>query len=73
MPVACSTIRKTDTAKGPPKERGRFVTRIKIGPRRERVYSLAASEAEVEAAGYSPPVPKPMMPREMVSIHTVGG
>jgi len=44
-----------------------------MGPRRDRVYSFAASEAEVEAAGYSPPVPKPMMPREMVSIHTGRG
>ena len=40
------------------------MTRMKIGPRFERAVALAASEAEVEDAGYSPPVPKPTIPRE---------
>lgn len=51
---ALSTIRKMMTASGPPKERGRLVTRMKIGPRRASACSFAASEAEVEDAGYSP-------------------
>jgi hypothetical protein len=55
-PAADKTMRKTETAKGPPKDRGRLVTRMKMGPRRLRVRSLAASEAEVLAARYSPPV-----------------
>ncbi len=42
------------TAKGPPNERGKFVTIMKIGPRRFKVCSFAASDAEVEDAGYSP-------------------
>ena len=50
--VACRTIRKIETANGPPTERGRFVTRIKIGPRFFRVNSFADSEAEVDDAGY---------------------
>lgn len=54
-PAADKTMRKTQTANGPPKESGRLVTRMKMGPRRLRVCSLAASEAEVLAAGYSPP------------------
>ena len=41
------TIRNMLTANGPPKESGRFVTRINIGPRFLRVNSFAASEAEV--------------------------
>jgi hypothetical protein len=48
------TIRKIDTASGVPKERGRFVTRMNIGPRDLRVCWFAASEALVEEAGYSP-------------------
>ena len=44
-------MRKIDTAKGVPKERGKLVTRINIGPRLERACSLAASEAEVDDAG----------------------
>jgi hypothetical protein len=47
-------MRKIDIASGVPNERGRFVTRIKIGPRDLRVCWLAASEALVEEAGYSP-------------------
>jgi hypothetical protein len=46
-----------DTANGPPNDSGRLVTRMKAGPRLFGVRSLAASEAEVEDAGYSPPVP----------------
>jgi len=42
------------TQRGPPKESGRLVTRMKMGPRWERVCSFAASDAEVEEAGYSP-------------------
>lgn len=48
------TIKKIEMAKGPPKDRGRLVTRMKIGPRDLRDRSFAASEAEVEDAGYSP-------------------
>jgi hypothetical protein len=47
----------TITANGPPNDSGRFVTRMKIGPRRLSACSFAASEAETEEAGYSPPVP----------------
>ena len=50
------TMRKTKTAKGPPKERGRLVTRMKMGPRDLGVCSFAASEAEVDDAGYSPEI-----------------
>ncbi len=64
-------MRKTQTARGPPNDKGRFVTRMKIGPRRLRVYSLAASDADVDDAGYSPPVPNPTMPREMVNIQNI--
>jgi hypothetical protein len=46
-------MRKMMTAKGPPNER-KFVTIMKIGPRRFKVCSFAASDAEVEDAGYSP-------------------
>ena len=42
-----------------------------MGPRRLRVYSLAASDADVDEAGYSPPVPKPTMPREIVNIQNM--
>jgi hypothetical protein len=48
------TMRNTATARGVPKDRGRFVTRMKIGPRDLRECSFAASDAEVEEAGYSP-------------------
>lgn len=47
-------MRKMMTARGPPNDRGKFVTMMKIGPRRFKVCSLAASDAEVEDAGYSP-------------------
>jgi hypothetical protein len=50
-------MRKTTTAKGPPNDSGRFVTKINVGPRLFNERSLAASEAEIEDAGYSPPVP----------------
>ena len=56
-------MRNIEIAKGPPKERGKFVTKMKTGPRFCGVCSLAASEAEVEEAGYSPPAPKPTIPR----------
>lgn len=52
MVAAERTIKKTLTAKGPPKASGRLVTRMKIGPRFFRVNSLAASEAELDEAGY---------------------
>jgi hypothetical protein len=51
---ALKTIRKTDTARGVPNERGRLVTRMKIGPREPRACSFAASDADVDEAGYSP-------------------
>jgi hypothetical protein len=52
-----STIRKIDTANGPPKDNGKLVTIINAGPRCLGIRSFAASEAEVEEAGYSPPAP----------------
>ena len=66
VPAAERTIRKTLTARGPPNDRGRFVTRMKIGPLCFKVCSLAASEADVEDAGYSPPVPKPTIDQSPV-------
>lgn len=51
------TIRKIETANGPPNESGRFVTRMNAGPRRFSVSSLAASDADADDAGYSPPAP----------------
>lgn len=41
-------------ASGPPNDNGRFVTQMKTGPRFLGLFSLAASDAEVEDAGYSP-------------------
>lgn len=49
-----NTIRNTMTASGVPNDRGRFVTRINIGPRFFSACSFAASEADVDEAGYSP-------------------
>lgn len=71
MPVAWSTIRKIETASGPPNESGRFVTRMKIGPLLFKACAFAASDALVELAGYSPPVPKPTIPRETVIIQNM--
>jgi hypothetical protein len=47
-------MRNIETGSGVPKERGRLVTRMNIGPRDFRACSFAASEAEVDEAGYSP-------------------
>lgn len=47
-------MRKMETARGPPNDRGRLVTSIKMGPRFFKLCSLAASEADVDEAGYSP-------------------
>jgi hypothetical protein len=47
-------MRNTMTASGVPNDRGRFVTRMNIGPRFSRVCSLAASDADTDDAGYSP-------------------
>ena len=69
--VAWRTIRKMDDAKGTPKESGKFVTRMKIVPLLLRVYALADSDAEVDDAGYSPPVPNPVMPRATVIIQNI--
>lgn len=69
--AAESTIKNTITAKGPPKESGRLVTRMKIGPRFFRACSLTASEADVDDAGYSPPVPNPTMPLDIVIIQNM--
>ena len=44
---------------------------MKIGPLFLSVNSFAASEAEVLEAGYSPPVPNPTMPREIVIIQNI--
>lgn len=60
-----------ETARGPPKDNGRFVTRMKTGPRCLGACSFAASDAEVEDAGYSPPTPKPMIPRATVIIQNM--
>ena len=65
------TIKKTITASGPPKDSGKLVTIMKIGPRLFRLCSFAASDAEVDDAGYSPPVPKPTMPLAMVIIQNM--
>lgn len=70
-PAADKTIKKMDTASGLPNASGRFVTRMKIGPRCFNLCSFAASLADVELAGYSPPVPKPVMPRATVSIQNI--
>ena len=59
------------TANGPPKLSGRFVTRMNMGPLCDNVCSLAASDAEVDEAGYSPPVPKPTIPLAMVIIQNI--
>jgi hypothetical protein len=47
-------MRNIEVASGVPKDKGRFVTRMKTGPRDLRACSLAASDAEVDEAGYSP-------------------
>ena len=47
-------MRKMETARGPPKDNGRLVTRMKMGPRFFKVRSFAASDADVDEAGYSP-------------------
>jgi hypothetical protein len=47
-------MRNMMTASGAPNDNGRFVTIMKTGPRFLRVCSLAASDAEVDDAGYSP-------------------
>jgi hypothetical protein len=49
-------MRKIETASGPPKDKGRLVTRMKIGPRFFKVCSFAASDADVDEAGYSPTI-----------------
>ena len=45
-------MRKTITANGVPKLRGKLVTKMKIGPLLLRVCSFAASDADVDDAGY---------------------
>lgn len=55
-------------AKGVPKDSGKLVTKMKTGPRLDSACSFAASEAEVDEAGYSPPVPNPQIPRATVII-----
>ena len=69
--AADSTMRKIEEARGTPKVNGRFVTRMKTVPRLLSEYALAASEADVDEAGYSPPVPKPVMPRATVNIQNI--
>jgi hypothetical protein len=64
-------MRKIEVARGTPKERGKLVTRMKVLPLRLRLYPFAASDADVDEAGYSPPVPKPVMPRAMVNIQNM--
>ena len=60
--VAWRIIRKIDDARGTPKDSGRFVTKMKIVPLHFSVYAFADSDADVDDAGYSPPVLKPVMP-----------
>lgn len=64
-------MRKVETARGVPKERGKLVTRMNIGPRLSGACSFAASEAEVDDAGYSPPTPKPTIPLATVIIQNI--
>lgn len=52
-------------------DNGKLVTNMNIGPRCLSLCSFAASEALVELAGYSPPVPKPTIPRDTVSIQNI--
>ncbi len=52
--AAARTTRKIITARGPPAVRGKLVTMMTMGPRWAGVCSFAASEAEVDDAGYSP-------------------
>jgi hypothetical protein len=47
------------------------VTKMNMGPRLLSVCSLAASEAEAEEAGYSPPAPNPTMPLDTVNIQNI--
>ena len=71
MLAAERTMRKIAVASGPPKVKGRFVTNMNTVPWLLRVYASAGSEADVEEAEYSPPVPKPVMPRATVNIHNM--
>ena len=71
VPAAEATIKNTITANGPPKLSGRFVTRTNTGPRFASARSFAASDALVDEAGYSPPTPKPVIPRATVSIQNM--
>lgn len=64
-------MRKMETANRSPKDKGRLVTKMKIGTRCSRSFSFAASLAEVEEAGYSPPVPKPVITRATVNIQNM--
>lgn len=69
--VAAERTIKNTIAANVPKESGRLVTRIKMGPRFFNACSLAASEAEVDDAGYPPPVPNPTMPPETVIMQNI--
>ena len=71
IPAAERTIRKIDEARGTPNVNGRFVTKMKMVPLFFSVYALADSDAEVDDAGYSPPVPKPVIPRATVNIQNI--
>lgn len=69
--VAERTIRNTIAAKGLLNHGRRLVTRMNTGMRRLRVYWFAAWLADVEEAAYSPPVPKPTMPRDIGSTQNI--
>ncbi|KAH3684745.1 hypothetical protein WICPIJ_004276 [Wickerhamomyces pijperi] len=57
-------------ANGPPRDKGKLVTKMKTPPRL-LVDSLAASEEEEEQAAYSPPTPNPMAPRQTIIIQNI--
>lgn len=69
--AALRTIRKMAEASDPPEVSGKFVTRMRIDPLLLSVYALADSDADVLDAGYSPPVPNPVIPRATVNIQNI--
>ncbi len=56
---------------GPPNDNTKFVTKMNAGPLFFPNFSFAASLAEAELAGYSPPTPIPVNPRATVSIQNM--
>lgn len=65
---ADNTIRKQETARGPPSDKTTFVHRMKTELRFFCPYfSCAASEQLALEVGYSPPTPTPTAPLAMVN------